>query len=147
MDPIVITKSETILVGLTSDRSDIHGLWMKYSEREKAIPNRVEGTGYELHRFLKDSVEVTVGAEVTSADAVPEGLTVIRVPAGQYAVFTHRLANGGYEGLNPVMDQWLTTGPYEQSDNFIIEVYDERFRGGDQPDSEIDFLIPVKPRA
>jgi hypothetical protein len=44
------------------------------------------------------------------------------------------------------MDKWLTTGSYEQADNFIIEVFDERFRGGDQPDSEIDFLIPVRPR-
>lgn len=147
MEPTIVTKGEMILVGLTSDRSDIHGLWMKYEEKDKAIAHKVEGTGYELHRFLKDSVQVTVGTEVTNADSVPEGLTVTRVPAGQYAVFTHRLANGGYEGLNPVMDKWLKTGPYEQADSFIIEVYGPRFKGGNQPDSEIDFLIPVRPRA
>lgn len=147
MDPKVIAKSEMILVGLTSDRSDIHGLWMKYSDKAGAIPNKVEGRGYELHRFLKDSIEVTVGEAVTQADSIPEGMSVIHVPAGQYAIFTHRLANGGYEGLNLVMEKWLTTGPYEHSDNFMIEVYDERFKGGDQPDSEIDFWIPVRPRA
>jgi AraC family transcriptional regulator len=147
MDPKVITKEEITLVGLTSDRSDICGLWTKYMEKGKAIKHKVEGTGYELHRFLKDSIEVTVATEVTQVDAIPEGMSVIHVPAGQYAVFTHRLANGGYEGLNPVMNEWLTTGPYEHADNFIIEAYDERFKGGNQPDSEIDFLIPIRPRA
>ena len=146
MEPKIITKKEMIIVGLTSDRSDICGLWTKYSEREKDIEHKVEGAGYELHRFLKDSIEVTVGIEVTQAEAISEGLSVIHVPAGQYAIFTHRIANGGYEGLNPVMNKWLTTGSYEQADNFIIEVYDERFKGGNQPDSEIDFWIPIKPR-
>lgn len=146
MDPNVVTKNEMILIGLTGDRSDIHGLWMKYSEKAGPIKHKVEGAGYELHRFLQDKTEVTVGEAVTEADVVPEGMTVIHIPAGQYAVFTHRLANGGFEGLNPVMEKWLTTGPYEKSDNFIIEVYDARFKGGDQPDSEIDFWIPVKPR-
>jgi AraC family transcriptional regulator len=100
-----------------------------------------------VHRFLPDRVEVTVAFEVSQIGAVPEGMEVKRLPAGQYAVFTHRLANGGYEGLNPVMDNWLKTGPYEHSDNFIVELYDERFKGGDKPDSEIDFLIPIKPRS
>jgi AraC family transcriptional regulator len=147
MDPKIVTKGEMILVGLTSDRSDIHGLWMNYEEKAGAIPHKVEGIGYELHRFLKSTIEVTVATEVTEAEAIPKGMTVIHVPAGQYAVFTHRLANGGYEGLNPVMEEWLTTGPYEKADDFIVEVYDERFKGGNQPDSEIDFWIPVKLRA
>lgn len=147
MDPQIISKEDMTIVGMTSDRSDIHGLWMKYSDKAKALQDKVAGAGYELHRFLGDKVEVTVGEAVTSADAVPDGMTVTHVPAGQYAVFTHRLANGGYEGLNSVMENWLTSGPYEKSDNFIIEVYGERFKGGNQPDSEIDFWIPVKPRA
>lgn len=146
MEPKIITKKEMILVGLSSDRSDICGLWTKYSEKEKDIKHKVEGAGYELHRFLKDSIEVTVATEVTQAEAIPEGMSVIHVPAGQYAVFTHRLANGGYEGLNPVMNKWLTTGAYEQADNISIQVFDERFKGGNQPDSEIDFLIPIRPR-
>ncbi len=146
MGPKIVTKDEMILVGITEDRSDICGLWTKFSEREKDIKNKIDGMGYELHRFLKDKIEVTVGIAVTEADLVPDGMTVIHVPAGQYAIFTHRLVNGGYEGLNSVMEEWLQTGPYEHSDNFIIELYDERFKGGNQTDSEIDFLIPVKPR-
>lgn len=147
MDPKIVARDEMILVGLTQDRSDIHGLWVNYAQQQEAISNKVDGAGYELHRFLEDKTEVTVGTEVTQASGVPEGMTVTHVPAGQYAVFTHRLADGGYEGLNLVMENWLTTGPYEKSDNFLIEVYDERFKGGCQPDSEIDFWIPVKPRS
>lgn len=145
MDPNVVARQEMILVGCASDGSDIHGTWVKFMEREKDIKHKVEGTSYEWHAW--GARKCLVGAEVTEVDAVPEGLSVMRVPAGQYAIFTHRLANGGYEGLNPVMHQWLTTGPYEQISDISIQVFDARFKGGDQPDSEIDFWIPVKPRA
>lgn len=145
MDPDVVTKNEMILVGCTSDGSDIHGLWIKFMEKEKDIKNRVEGTSYEWHAWAER--KCMVAAEVTEVSDIPEGTCVMRLPAGQqYAIFTHRLANGGYEGLNSVMHNWLTTGPYEQISDISIQVFDARFKGGDQPDSEIDFWIPVKPR-
>lgn len=145
MEPKIITIKEMTLVGMTSDGSDIRGLWMEYMKKEKDIKNKVEGTAYEWHAW--SAHKCVVAAEVTEVEDVPEGLSVVHFPAGQYAVFTHRLANGGYEGLNSVMNHWLTTGPYEQISDISIQVFDERFKGGDQPDSEIDFWIPVKPRA
>jgi AraC family transcriptional regulator len=145
VEPKIVTRKEMILVGMESDDSYIHGLWMKYEEKEKDIKHKVEGTAYEWHRW--DLHKCIVATEVTEVEAIPEGMSVMRLPAGQYAVFTHRLANGGYGGLNSVMSDWLATGPYEDIDGVFIQVFDQRFKGGNQPDSEIDFLIPVKPKA
>jgi hypothetical protein len=44
------------------------------------------------------------------------------------------------------MDAWLTTGPYELREQLSIQRYDSRFKGGDDPESEIDFLLPVVPK-
>lgn len=144
--PKIIATGEMILVGTASDGSDIAGTWVKFEEKEKDVKHKVGRTTYEWHAW--NAHECMVAVEVTAVDAVPEGMSVMRLPAAQYAVFTHRLANGGYTGLNSAMDNWLATGPYEQVGGDVsIQVFDDRFKGGDQPDSEIDFWIPVRPRA
>ena len=144
VEPKIITKNEMMLVGMTSDGSDICGLWAKFGEKERAIRHKIEGTTYEWHDW--DARKCMVAAEVTQVESVPEGMSVMHLPAGQYAIFTHRLASGGYEGLNSIMHEWLTTGPYEQVGDDSVQVFDERFKGGDKPDSEIDFWIPIRPR-
>ena len=151
MEPTIVTKDEVVLVGVIADASDICGLWGAFGAVEPRIPNTVQGTWYEVHTHPEnyrqgEPWEVMVGVQVTGIDALPEGATIKRLPAGQYARFAHRLGNGGYSGLNPTMDNWLKTGPFRQLGSCCIQVIDSRFKGPDNPDSEIDFLIPVEPR-
>ncbi len=63
-----------------------------------------------------------------------------------YAAFTHRLADGGYEGSNDGMNAWLDSGPYKMPRRVSIQRFDSRFKGGTDPDSEIDFLLPIVPK-
>ena len=65
-------------------------------------------------------------------------------PHSCYAVFTHRIADGGYEGANKAMNAWLETGPYKMPKDLSVQRFEvSRFKGSTDPDSEIDFLLPV----
>jgi hypothetical protein len=75
---------------------------------------------------------------------VTGGLAVKVLPPSRYAVFTHRLADGGYGGANDAMNAWLDGGPYRMPKDLSIQRYEvSRFKGGSAPDSQIDFLLPV----
>ena len=77
-------------------------------------------------------------------DVIPENMIVHEVPAGLFAVFTHR---GNIDSLSEtyqyIYDQWLEESVYEQEDRDQIEWYDARFQY-DSDQSEIDIHIPIK---
>jgi AraC family transcriptional regulator len=118
---------------------------------EKAIQHASLNIGYEVHIF-PDTAEklgkyhVMVGVEVEKFEDLPLETFGKIIPACTYAVFTHRLADGGYSGANERMDKWLKESKYELALPLSIQCFDERFKGGNQPDSQIDFYIPIKPR-
>ncbi len=96
--------------------------WQDFGPHDKQIKHKTS-TYLEVHTFPDDSksgkaTEYFVGAEVTGLEEVAEGLVVKHLPAGTYAVFTHRLAEGGYTGCNQRMENWLKTGPYRLSPTF-----------------------------
>jgi AraC family transcriptional regulator len=147
MNPNVVTRNETLLVGLASRGGSIHDLWQAFEERAEQVKHKT-GAYFEVHTVAEPSspgnaTEYLVSVEVTRVEDVPEGLVERRLPAGAYAVFTHCLANGGFTGCNDTMDAWLESGPYRLSSNTSIQVFDDRFKGAENPDSIIDFLLPV----
>ena len=151
MGPELVDLDEMVIVGLAENGPDISALWRRFEESEHLVRNEAEGVGYELHSYPEgehewSDVTVMVGVQVTRAEDVPEGMVVKVLPPAQYALFTHRLADGGYEGANERMDSWLAAGPYRLHPHMSIQRFDERFRGGSHPDSEIDFLLPVVPK-
>jgi AraC family transcriptional regulator len=148
MGPRIADMGELRIVGCAEKGADIGALWARFEEAAEQIGNRVEGVGYELHSWPEgehdwDDMTVMVGVEVTEVRDVPDGMSVRMLPAARYAVFTHRLGDGGYEGANEAMDAWLESGPYSLAENLSIQRYDSRFKGGGNPDSEIDFLLPI----
>jgi AraC family transcriptional regulator len=66
------------------------------------------------------------------------------VPAGRYAVFTHK---GKLDKLEHTMSyiygSWLPKSGEELREAADLEIYDERFKFGSD-DSELDIYIPVK---
>lgn len=137
--------------GLSAQPShtDISALWQRFHGAESTIRNRIEGTYYELHEHPTakhewKEVNIMVGVQVTEPGDVTECLSVRMLPRSRYAVFTHRIANGGYEGANEAMNAWLHKGPYKMPKDLSIQRFEvSRFRGSTDPDSEIDFLLPV----
>jgi predicted transcriptional regulator YdeE len=149
MEPDLVDMDEMVIVGLEEKGADISALWKRFHAAESTIRNRIEGSYYELHEHFagehgwKD-VNVIVGVQVTEPGDLTEGLSVRVLPPSRYAVFTHRLADGGYEGANDAMNAWLDRGPYRMPRDLSIQRFEvSRFKGGTAPDSEIDFLLPV----
>lgn len=149
MEPKIVDVGEMVIVGVEEKGADILALWKRLDAAEGAVQNAVEGTYYELHEHpagkheWKD-VSIMVGIQVMAPGEVTDGLSVKVLPPSCYAVFAHRLADGGYEGANDAMNAWLDRGPYRMPRDLSIQRFDvSRFKGGTSPESEIDFLLPV----
>jgi predicted transcriptional regulator YdeE len=67
-------------------------LWGRFREEMRAVPNRTDKdtialyTDYESDEY--GEYTVVLGAKVSSAADVPEGMVAKQVPAARYAVFT-----------------------------------------------------------
>lgn len=80
---------------------------------------------------------------VASLERVPEGLAGTTVPAGTYAVFTHRGPIGGIVAtVRKVWGEWIPAAGLRPTGAPEFELYDERFRG-EEPDSQVEIWIPV----
>ncbi len=149
MKPKIIERDEITIVGLLSYDGDIGELWGLYSENEDSIKHKIPDIGYELHiypqNFAKEKkYHVMVGAEVEKIEELPYDMFVKILPPYTYAIFTHKLKDGGYAGVNERIDKWLKESKYTRALDIDIQYYDDRFKGGEGPDSELDFYIPIK---
>jgi AraC family transcriptional regulator len=91
------------------------------------------------------------GLPVSSLEEVPIELVGKTPPASEYAVLTHK---GSLVGkTNTVKDTcyyaygtWLPKSPYLNPHAYDFEYYDERFKGNDKPESEIDICMSIRER-
>jgi len=155
LDPKIVEKGEILLVGMVSFGGDIGVLWDRFAPSENLVKHRILGAGWELHVYPKGHTEGTpyfimVGVEVTEIEGVPDDMFVKPLPPGLYAVFPQRPGlgepNHGYDALNRGINAWLDAGPYKIARSFSLQLYDARFKGMDNPDSELDLLIPIEPK-
>lgn len=169
MIPEIIHLSPLLLAGLNffgdpfqeadgwSEENAIGRLWqrfMRLSEFSQAELNarKIGDFAYEVHietpeTPISGAYEVFVGVQVESLfDDIPH-LVFKQLPNTKYALFTlkGKEINGNWTEI--IFEDWLKTSPYESSAPYIIERYDERFKGIDQIDeSIIDVLVPIKER-
>jgi predicted transcriptional regulator YdeE len=75
--------------------------------------------------------------------------TTIVLSAGEWAVFDVFVAKG-YDSGNAEMDKWLedNAAQYKQLEangiQYVVECYnDEKFKGGDKPDSVVEIWLPI----
>jgi len=105
--------------------------------------------GYELHLEPKEYANtrkyyVMVGTEVSNIEEIPLEMFVKILPKITYILFTTTIENkleiGGI-----IYKQWIPENGFEQAFPYIIQGYDgKRYKGLDDPKSEIDWFIPVK---
>jgi catechol 2,3-dioxygenase-like lactoylglutathione lyase family enzyme len=96
-------------------------------------------SGFENYEFI-------AGYQVSSVDHVPEGMTVRTFPARQYAVVTHKgTINSLADSYGYFHSKWLPASGYEYASHYDIQIYSSRFLGADDPDSELDVYIPIRP--
>lgn len=152
MDPKIYEKKEMIIAGVSGSGDETGKAWGDYMKLEKLSPlkNAVEEVGYEV-RMYPGGVgpgKIHVGMNVKDTNVPPE-YKCLFLPASLYAEFLIYPARG-YESSNEEMDAWLSdyADTYIQrhldSSSYGIEVYDERFKGNEDPESVVGMLIPLE---
>jgi AraC family transcriptional regulator len=161
MEPRFIELPEKKVVGLgakfisirSPERNNstvIPALWDRFIKRIGAIPNKIGrgamGLVEELpaaERSHPDELLYIAGAEVSSFEGAPAGMVHRVIPAGRYALFTHKGKLSGLERtMNYICGQWMPSCGLRFRKEAQLEVYDERFNPGSD-DSEFDILVAV----
>lgn len=162
MEPKITEKEAFTIVGvgapfisILSNQANnfqvIPALWGQYLARAQEIQHRrgwhdygaVWCTGDSAER--KDECFYVAGAEVTEAKELPSGLLAREVPAGKYAVFTHKgpLTNLAHT-MSYIHGSWLPKSPYRYREEAPeLELYGPRF-SPNSPESELEILIPIQ---
>lgn len=166
MKPQIFFKESTNLMGLSffgdpfsssaewTEENEVGRLWNRFM----GYINNTEELKYLLQKEKwyevwiehpeskeKGFFEIFVGVEISSSDQVPLLFLIKNLPATEYAVFTVRGNKIMTDWPNKQYDEWLKNSVYVAGEDFMIEIYDSRFKGMDKlEDSELDYYFPVK---
>ncbi len=107
----------------------IPNLWEQFGQHIGHIPGQVGTAAYGLISMNATGFEYVAGVEVASADDLPKGFVVRRLPASDYAVFEHvGHVSGIRETKHSIWSNWHQNAlnePVEGMPDF--EVYGDRF--------------------
>ncbi|MEK6626643.1 MAG: AraC family transcriptional regulator [Bdellovibrionota bacterium] len=163
MQPKFMTTQEKKVVGLGTNFISILSpeknnhvlipqLWDQYIPRAREIGKRVGTWDLGLCEAIADKAKkkhpdecfYMACAEVTDFSQVPSGMLKKVIPAGRYAVFTHKGKLDKLEHtMNYIFGSWLPKSGEELRDAPDLEIYDQRFVV-DSESSELYIYIPVK---
>lgn len=158
--PKIVDMSEIKVAGIRGETtlSDIklRELWKNANNMYHNIPHLVKGgRGFGICEACNENTLYTMndwvlftevaGFEVDSFEGLPSKFVKKILPAGKYAVFTHR----GSLSMLPqtfeyIWGTWFLTTKEELDLREDFELYDDRFLGYDHPNSEVDLYIPVR---
>jgi predicted transcriptional regulator YdeE len=167
MDVKILTSQEFLVVGMSfygdpvsqvsgwSEDNEIGILWKRFlafnSKNDAAIKHRVDPDALlEIHIYTKETTEkgvfeVFVGAMVDNLEDVPVECVVKILPATQYAVFTLKGKQITSDWGRMIYHDWMPSSGYCQSHEYVIQYYDQRFKGLDKiEESMLDAYVPVK---
>lgn len=160
MEPVLKTLPEILVIGMSgrfiSVRSPeknnmmvIPKLWQSYMPRRHEIKNTKSYADMGICFPVSDKSHpeecgYIAGAEVTSLDEIPEGMTGLSVPASEYAVFTHKGVLDTIEHtMNYIYGSWLPKSGRKLKMAPDIEMYGPKFKLN-HPDSELEIYIPIE---
>jgi len=159
--PKIVEMPDLLVAGLRGETTlrdnKLADLWRRFNAIAHTVPNPVPGArgigvcesctnGNTLYG-MSDDVPFTevAGIEVTTLDGLPAPFVGKQVKGGRYAVFTHR---GNIARLPQTFEYiwgtWFLVTGEELDAREDFEIYDERYLGFDDPDTEMDIYIPIK---
>lgn len=159
MHPTITTLTEKKLIGkrltmsLNADRT--FELWRSFMPRRKEIEQAI-GTDFFNVKIYKPSYfeqfdptvsfEKWAAVEVVNFEEIPEGMEALRLPAGQYAVFYHKGSSADPRIFQYIFEEWLPNSKdYALDDRPHFDLLGEKYKNND-PSSEEEIWIPVKPK-
>lgn len=160
LQPEIRTTGERRVVGIrgrsTLADNRLPDLWRSFQPRIPEIPRKKfpwnafgiceVDPGFDLNLFSEETESSElVGVEVETFGKLPSGMDTKVIPPGKFAVFTH---TGSIAKLGITYDYiWGTWVPcsgveVDQRDDF--ELYDQRFLGPENEESQMEIWVPVK---
>ena len=161
MTPSITSLPETNLIGkkvrMNFLNNQVQQLWKSFMPRKKEILNSIGNDLYSVEVY--DSLSyfdsfnpATVfdkwaAVKVTDLETIPDGMEKLIIPSGLYAVFTFT----GTDNEAPAMYQyiigsWIPSSSYELDLRPHFALMGEKYKNND-PDSEEEFWIPIKPKS
>jgi AraC family transcriptional regulator len=137
-----------------STENEIGRLWQRFQticfENKEIIEQyAVEPmVAYEVHIAPPQSkhkeYHIFVGFETNQPLPEPLELFYKVLPETRYAVFTMKGMEMAQQ-LEYMYYEWIQKSGYQESHSYMIQRYDlQRYKGLDNQDTEIDFLLPIK---
>jgi len=159
MQPRFETISAKVIAGqrltMSFSQNKTGALWQRFMPRRGEIHNQLSDTLYSVEVYPSgyfddfkpgNEFEKWAGVEVKDNANQPDDIELLTIPAGQYAVFTHRgPASAGPKTYQYIFGVWLPNSDYIIDDRPHFALMDEKYKH-EHPDSEEDIYIPVKPR-
>ena len=150
-----------VLVGMRMEMSlsdnRIPEIWRRFMPRRQEIEHRVSEElismrqhepGFDIRRFNPATVfHQWAAVEVEKGGKVPEGMEMIEVPEGKYAVFLHRggPATAG-RSYSYIYGEWMPASGYVPAQRPSYEVMGARYGDGGA-DSEEELWIAIEEEA
>ena len=161
MEPKIVKKDAVKLIGIMyhgdNKNWEIPKMWEEFLPLMKKIPNSLPTREAYGLCFYTESYSKTglfyymAGVPVSSLEEIPMELVGKTLPASEYAVFAHKGPLNGK--AKTIMDTykyaygtWLPNSRYVNAHGFDFEYYDERFKGNEDPHTEIGVWIPIRKR-
>jgi AraC family transcriptional regulator len=158
MIPSIRTLTSKKLVGKRLTMSLItnttHQLWKNFMPLRNTILNVIGTDRYSLQIYPDNyfdgfnpatEFEKWAAVEVSSFDAVPEGMETVIIPGGLYAVFYYKgNPASGAEFFKEIFSVWLPQSGYVLDSRPHFEVLGSKYQNGSDY-SEEEIWIPVTP--
>ncbi|WP_445717518.1 GyrI-like domain-containing protein [Flavobacterium sp.] len=155
MKPIIKTFPTTKFIGMNNQFSysdyRIGELWGKFMPRRNEIQNALVADLFNI-QINPDNFDFNPQTEfvkwavvaVSDIDFVPEGMQLLIVEEGLYAVFNHvGDASKAREIFGYIFGVWLPNSEYEFDNRPQFEILGEKYKSN-SPDSEEEIWIPIK---
>lgn len=142
--------------GEWSVKNEIGILWARFYKLYQKSGDLIQkeelgDVAYEVH-LQPDDYPVTgkfyvyVGVEVKKLEEIPIEMFCKILPPTKYAVFTFK-GEDMFRGGDYIWNEWLPNSKYDETYPYMALAYHKnRYKGMEDPESEVDFYVPVKTR-
>ena len=157
MNPEIKMLEPKTLVGLRSTMSFAQNttalLWQGFMPRRKEITQMAGTYLYSLQNYAEGfytnfdpfaNFEKWAAVEVHDCSSIPDGMEVLEVAGGLYAVFMYKGSPANAAAFyRAIFEDWLPQSGYTLDERLHFEVLGARYKNGSD-DSEEEVWIPIR---
>ena len=156
MQPRIETTRTRKLIGMSLKTSLVHNktmqLFKTFMPRKKEIQNIINKDIFDIRVYPSDyynnfnpaaNFTKWAAVEVSTFEALPNGMKSIVIPAGKYAIFTIKSTNSNPSTFQYIFTEWLPNSGYALADRPHFDILGEKVQQR-LPDAEEEIWIPIQ---